>query len=494
MTSGLHRLPTRGPLTPHRYVGLAGSAILAVGALQVGARPGRADSDGLPGLSEAPAMVACLVGLVLLTVAWWRVLTTHESLTGRWVVVTATLWALPLLVTPPLASRDAYAYLCQGAVFNAGLNPHTTSPAALPCPWLDSVPPVWREATSPYGPLATVLSGDAAAVADAVGRVEAGVDMLRLFAVVGVLLAVWAGRRLAHATGVDEARAGWLALAGPLVLVHAIGGAHLDALMAGLVLAAFAFAVAGRGRPDPEGRARGPGWPAVFAGVLLGLAVAVKATALLAIPFAALLARRTPGVRGLVAPLVGLAVAVAGYGLLAVPTGLDVGFMEALPASAELGQWTSPPTAVGMTVQYILRAFGLTTEAPVTVARTVGLVLAVIIAATAWFRVRDDVRAIVAAAGIAFAAMALLGPVFYPWYALTPLALLAVSTSDERTRAWIGAASAPLAYLILPNGVGLAPRTKLPGALAVTAGLVALVTAARRRVRGAPTTPTGTGS
>jgi alpha-1,6-mannosyltransferase len=104
------------------------------------------------------------------------------------------------------------------------------------------------------------------------------------------------------------------------------------------------------------------------------------------------------------------------------------------------------------------------------------------------------VRAIVAAAGIAFAAIALLGPVFYPWYALTPLALLAVSTSDDRTRVWIGAASAPLAYLILPNGVGLAPRTKLPGALAVTAGLVTAVTAALRRRRGAPTTSTGTAS
>jgi hypothetical protein len=113
---------------------------------------------------------------------------------------------------------------------------------------------------------------------------------------------------------------------------------------------------------------------------------------------------------------------------------------------------------------------------------------------SAWFRVRDDVRAIVAAAGIAFAAMALLGPVFYPWYALTPLALLAVSTSDDRTRVWIGVASAPLAYLILPNGVGLAPRTKLPGALAVTAGVVTMMMAALRRVRGAPTTPTGTGS
>jgi alpha-1,6-mannosyltransferase len=478
-------------LTPHRYVGLAASATLAAGALRVGARPGTADSDGLPTLAEAPALLACLVGLTVLTAVWWRVLTGERRPTGRWVAVTAALWALPLLVAPPLASRDAYAYLCQGAVFNAGLNPYAVSPADLPCPWLDSVPPVWREATSPYGPLATVLSGNAAAVADATGRIEAGVDMLRLFAVAGVLLAVWAGRRLARAAGVDEARAGWLALAGPLVLVHAIGGAHLDALMAGLVLAAFAFAAAGR-TEIPAGVRPRVGWPEAFAGLLLGMAVAVKATAAVALPFAVLLARRTPGLRGLLTPLIAIAVAAVAYGVLAVPSGLGLGFVAALPGSADRGQWTSPPSAVGLTVQYILRAFGVATDAPLTVARVLGLALAAVIVMAALVRTRDDVRAIVAAAGVAFAALALLGPVFYPWYALTPLALLAVSTSDDRTRAWIGAGTAPLAYLILPNGVGLAPRTKLPGALAVTAGLAAVATWVTRRR--APTRPTATDS
>ena len=483
MTSRLHRLLARGPLTPHRYIGLVGSVALAMGALQVGARPGRADADALPGLGDAPAMLAGLVGLVLLTVAWWRVLTTGHQLTGRWVVLTAALWTLPLLVAPPLASRDPYAYLCQGAVFNAGLDPYATSPAALPCPWLDSVPPVWREASSPYGPLATMLSADAAVAADATGRVEAGVDVLRLIALVGVLLAVWAGRRLARAAGVDEARAGALALASPLVLVHAVGGAHLDAMMTGLVLAAFATAATRRP------------WAAPGAGLVLGLAVAVKATALVALPFAALLARRGPGGRGRAAALGATAGAtVLGYAVLAVPTGLGAGFVQALRGSADRAQWTSPPTAIGMAVRYALRAVGLDSDVPVATAQAVGVALAIAVVVAAWWRVRDDgVRAIVAAGGVAAAAMALLGPVFYPWYGLMPLALLAVSTSDNRARAWIGAATAPLAYLILPNGVGLAPRTKLPGALAVTA---ALMVAALRLVRGRarPTTPTGTGS
>ena len=65
---------------------------------------------------------------------------------------------------------------------------------------------------------------------------------------------------------------------------------------------------------------------------------------------------------------------------------------------------------------------------------------------------------------------------------LTPLALLAVSIVDERERRWIASGVAVLPFLILPNGAGLAARTKLPGALAMTAALVAgAVTVVRRR-------------
>ena len=225
--------------------------------------------------------------------------------------------------------------------------------------------------------------------------------------------------------------------------------------------------------------------------------MAVKATALVALPFAALLVRRAPGARGLTAAVATITAAAAlGYGLLAVPSGLGVGFVRGLPGSADLVQWTSPPTAFGMTVGYVLRALGIHTDAPVATARALGLVLALAIVVTAWWRVGSaGVRQIVVASGLAFAAVALLGPVFYPWYALTPLALLAVSTSDDRTRAWIGAATAPLAYLTLPNGIGLAPRTKLPGALAVTAGFTAAAARrVRRQTRRPPTRPTGTGS
>src|SRR5207249_3484754 len=69
-------------------------------------------------------------------------------------------------------------------------------------------------------------------------------------------------------------------LLSPLVLVHGLSGAHNDALVAGLVVAAFALAVGST-----------PAWTprALAVGVLLGLAVAVKATPAVAVPFAVLL-------------------------------------------------------------------------------------------------------------------------------------------------------------------------------------------------------------
>jgi alpha-1,6-mannosyltransferase len=111
--------------------------------------------------------------------------------------------------------------------------------------------------------------------------------------------------------------------------------------------------------------------------------------------------------------------------------------------------------------------------------------LAVLVVWLRWRARRSPgTAATVNAAGLAFAAVALLGPVFFPWYALTPLALLAVSTVDERTRRWVASAVAVLPYVILPNGAGLAARTKLPGALAVTAALIAgAVALVRRRGR-----------
>ena len=91
----------------------------------------------------------------------------------------------------------------------------------------------------------------------------------------------------------------------------------------------------------------------------------------------------------------------------------------------------------------------------------------------------------VAACGWVLAATALLGPVFYPWYALAPLAVLACAASGwERARA---VAVIVLTFLVLPNGLGVAVLTKGPGAFLALAAIIALLTWGVRAARAGPT-------
>src|SRR5690606_15349825 len=81
-------------------------------------------------------------------------------------------------------------------------------------------------------------------------------------------------------------------------------------------------------------------------------------------------------------------------------------------------------------------------------------------------------------------------PVFYPWYALAALAVLAVGVADRRWRRRLAAVTLGLGFLTLPDGLNLAVLTKLPGALfdlaLLTALVVALVGRSRRRSSGRP--------
>jgi hypothetical protein len=148
-------------------------------------------------------------------------------------------------------------------------------------------------------------------------------------------------------------------------------------------------------------------------------------------------------------------------------------------------QWTSVPSGVGMTAGYLLTGKG--TGVAVAVARLAGL--AVLVAVLVWLwvratRVARDIRAVVLHCGAALAACALLAPVFFPWYAAAPLAVLAVSVADQRVRWRLAVAVVALGFLILPNGHGLASLTKLPGAIADTVLVAALVWRRRRAIRG----------
>jgi len=412
----------RSSPTTLRYLGLAGT----LGVALAGSRP------------------VGLIGVAVLGFAWFQL---RHVTSQRWLLVTAALWALPLLAVPPLFSGDAYAYACQGDLLVHGLSPYQHGVADRPCPWLGHVPELWWHTPTPYGPLWVAITGLAAKA----GNLWVAIGVLRLAVLVGIALAIGYGRR----------HSAWLAAASPLVLLHAASGVHNDALLAGLVVAGLALA-------------RDARW-GLAAGVLLGLAVAVKVTAVVAIPFAVLLVTRKRAWAGVAAGAAGAFAAVT------AATGLGFGWLPALSHTADLVQWTSPPTGVGMAAGYLLRAAGRPDLAPgaLVVARAAGLVTLAVLLALLWWRRRP--------AWLALAATALLGPVFFPWYALVPLAVLAAEPMAQRAR--IGLATLLLALLVLPDGTGLASLTKPVGAFL---DVVLVIVLAVRLVRAGRARPTPT--
>lgn len=450
-----------------RYAGFAGAALLAVAAYLGGARPELQEPPvRVWHADHAPVILSTwLVGIALMTGAWWAARDRVPS--ARWAYVTAGLWLLPLLVAPVLASRDVYSYACQGDVYLAGHNPYDVSAADLPCQWLDTVSPVWRDTPAPYGPLFVLLAGAAVAIG---GSLTATIVLLRVVALAGVGLVAVFLPVLARRCGIPETRALWLVLACPLLGVHLVSGAHNDAMMIGLMVAGLAIV-------SPRTR-----WHLIGGGALLGLAILVKATAVVVLPFAALAAAVGPHpLRALVREgsfVVGGAVAA----VLAVTlgSGLGFGWVGALKYSGDTVLWTSPSTAVGMTIEYAGRLFGAHFDA-VPVTRVVGLVALAVVLAVLWWRTPpSDARY---GAGLALAATVALGPVFQPWYAIWPLAVLAATAGRFR---WFAASCAAICFLVLPDGTGLARFSRLPGALAMTALVIALCVLAWRRNRPLP--------
>ncbi|MGC5018256.1 polyprenol phosphomannose-dependent alpha 1,6 mannosyltransferase MptB [Micromonospora sp. DT47] len=478
--------PSDGRARLARYAGLVGAVLLTVAGWLGGALPD-VPPTGPWLVRHGPwALGGWLVGTALLVGAWWALRRGVPS--TRWAYLTAGLWLLPLLAAPPLSSRDVYSYACQGWSYAAGHDPYQAGVAAAGCPWLDSVAPMWRDTPAPYGPFFVLLAALAAILG---GGLVGALVLLRLFALAGVLLAGLCLPGLARAAGVPTGRAAWLALACPLVGVHLVAGAHNDAVMLGLLLLGLLVLVRMPGRPGPL----------LVAGALLGLAVAVKATAVVVLPFAALaavLGRYTW--RALVRDGGWLAGGVlATLAATSALSGLGLGWIGGLARSGDSQQWTSPPTAVGFVVDYLGELTGRRPGA-VPVTRAVALVLLAVLLVVLWWRawtslrrlndVPQRVRRLAAArprvalfgAGVALAATVALAPVFHPWYATWPLAVLAVSA--VRTT-WFVLPSAVAAFLTLPDGTTVARYGKAPGAIAMTVLVVALAgwTVRARRTR-----------
>jgi alpha-1,6-mannosyltransferase len=426
-----------------RAVGFAGSALIAVGGLGAGALP-----IGVPmftcGRHARLGLVGVYSGLLLLLLAWWwygRVARRAEDESGWW--HTPALWVAPLLLAPPMFSRDVYSYLAQGLMIDSGMDVYRHGPALLGGDIAAQVPAIWQHTPSPYGPVFLIVAKLIAGP-----HLLLGIVAMRLVAVAGLALLAVAVRMLAESAGVNRSAAIWLAVLNPLVLIHLVGGAHNDALMVGLLAAGLAAAV----RRHP-----------IVATLLVVAAALVKVPAALgliavAAIWATHLAGRWPWLRA--AGAVG-ATAVAATVLITQVAGTGYGWIGALstPISSQnwsltglLGRWTS-----GL----------LGTTAAADVWRWFGLLAVLIVAAVVWTcRARLGP---VYGLGIVLVAVVVFGPAIRPWYVVWGLAPLAAAAVDLRVRRLLAGFCAALVLVVLPDGFAADAERVL---LAVLGGLI----------------------
>jgi alpha-1,6-mannosyltransferase len=175
----------------------------------------------------------------------------------------------------------------------------------------------------------------------------------------------------------------------------------------------------------------------VSAGFCFGLALAVKATAAIALPFALLLIVRPDRSLRLLLISAGWLMLgwAAGYAGVVLVTGLD--WMASMRYLRHL---------ISVPVQLVLTA----------------------ILATLWWRARGrEAPEIMWHAAWALVATVALAP-FRQWYWLWPLVVIAAADPGAR---WPVMVTAALAFEVLPDGYGLDTAVGLPGELALFAGI-----------------------
>jgi alpha-1,6-mannosyltransferase len=496
--------------------GLAGTGLIALGSFGAAALPANDPTRHLPviGLLRrgSAGLYASLglyyLGLTVLIIAWLllgRLLLSRRpddpidapfspagsvptDSSGELVSPTTLRrmvirWMLPLLVGMPLASSDLYSYSAQAQLARHGLDPYTTTPADLPAvdlgKFLDNVAWKWVDTPSPYGPLWVAVSKWVAAATG--NHALISVLLLRLLPFGAVLLTARLLPVLAHRFAKRADLALWVAVANPLILVHAVGGGHNDAVMVALIVAGLVLVT----RPGAD-------WRLFAAGVaVLTLSAAVKSPGLVAIAFAVpcYLAGR-PGwswrdCARYCAGAVAIAVAVfAGVSLIA---GVGLGWVRQVSSGVPVINFMSLPTLLAVLYRSVIGAAhaGTVVDGTVRAFRTVGTVLSALVLLGLWLRAvlgRLDRRGSVRLLAIALFSIVVLGPAVQPWYFTWALTIVAVLVARPRTLLLIAVGSISLTLLTRPMGSSLEASAYLPAVLAAVLAARSLLGPAVQRV------------
>lgn len=411
------------------------------------------------------ATAVLYLGVGLLVWAWVRLGrdVLAGTATARQVLAASAAWTAPILLSPPLFTRDVYSYLAQGALAASGLDPYEVGPAELPPgPVADNVHYLWQTTPAPYGP-AFILIAKITSWLTADHAIF-GVIVMRLVLLAGLGMLVFALPRLADELGGQRTVALWLMVANPMTIIHLVGGPHNDLLMIGLLAAGTLLVLQ---RKHVAGIA------------LVTVAMAVKVSVVVALPFLVWIwAARLPGGRRaqlLKAGAAALAVFGAVFTGLTLLAGVGLGWIPALSVPTLIVNWLSLPTGAGQLAHFLTSPLhNLDSQPFIEVFRLLGSGVFLTILAWQWWLARTGGADAVRRAAIVLLAAALLAPTTLPWYYTWSLVLGAAFPWRARSLAAVAGVCTWLVLCTYPTGdSGLESVPYLLGTLAV-----ALLTAA----------------
>jgi len=387
------------------------------------------------------SIVLVYAGLLLLMRVWLRlaeVMKLHPgaSIKSLWWML--LLWATPMIVAPPMFSRDVFSYAAQGEMTSYHLNPYVLGPFSLgSSPYVNPVDPLWGNAPAPYGPFFLFLDG----TIDKITRHHqlATVVGLRILEVAAVAMIGYGIVILTRGINRDPGEAFVLSAMNPLVLLTLIGGAHNDAIMTGFLVVGIALAVK-----------RHPVWALFFC----ACAAAIKAPAALGLAFVAWTwLGPKASVRQRMRPI-GAAVLVTAItlGFWTWLAGFGFGWVKNLLTNGTVRSWAAPATGIGMAITNIAHALDLHAVAlssVLSVTRFFGFLFAAGFAI--WLLLNGERRGWVRSLAVALLLFVELGPVVQPWYLAWGLVLLAASYQG-REHFWLLALSITGPFIGLPGG------------------------------------------
>jgi alpha-1,6-mannosyltransferase len=426
-------------------------------------------------------------GLAALCVAWLgigRRLGREPQTKPSQLALVGALWSLPLLFGAPLFSHDVYSYLAQGEILHLGLNPYHHAPDVLSrfghAHLLASVSPFWRATTSPYGPLFLALASLVAGVTGS--HLIVAVLLMRVLELAGLALLAVSVPRLARALGSDPARATWLAVISPLVLLELVAAGHNDALMIGLLAAGVTLAM--ERRP-------------MLGIALCAIAATIKLPAAAGIAFIAVAWARAEwtaagparGQAAAKALALSGAAAVAVLGAVSVASGLGLSWVSSgvLSTPGRVHLAITPVTAAGWSVAALLHLLGIGASAH-GIESAFGVVSLALTGMLGLVLLRRARYAnLVPALGALLLVSVFAGPATWPWYLTWGLSLIACCAFAQRSRALAGAIVVAV-FLVKPNGILVLPLQAAPFVLAAYA-IAAGATWRALRARGASRSP-----